>query len=128
VDAVSHSIGTNSFAFAASAPGQYALQASGVGFNGFGLGWGPVKYLTAIPPPPILLSMSSPSLNGSQIALNFVVESGTPSSFHLLSTSNLAGPWSADSSAILTTNGPGASYSFTVATNAAVQFYRVRVP
>jgi sugar lactone lactonase YvrE len=77
-------------------------------------------------PPAILLS--PPVVAAGEIRLDFALSTGAASSFSLLQSSLPSAGWFA-ASAMLTTNVPGVSFSFTLPQlQAPSQFFRVHVP
>jgi sugar lactone lactonase YvrE len=78
-------------------------------------------------PPYIVLD--SLALNHNRAQIGFSLLSGVPTSFSLLTAGQLAGPWTTNPAAVLTTNLPGASYTFAIPLpQAAAQFFRVQRP
>jgi hypothetical protein len=77
--------------------------------------------------PPVIV-MGAPTVATGYAHLPFTLSSGTVSTFELLQSAHLNGPWATNSSAVLTTNVPAVSYTFSVATNGADEFYRVQAP
>jgi sugar lactone lactonase YvrE len=75
-----------------------------------------------------VIALRSPKVNGGQVQLDFTLRTGPGNEFRLLSASQPAGPWSADATAMLTTNVLGVSYSFRTWSGAPVQFYRTQSP
>jgi hypothetical protein len=128
VSVSTNSIPSTNFNFSASAAGNYALQARPLMFMDYPLGWGPLKLVSAAQSAPVVISLSQPAIVGSQLRLDFALQSGAFSGFHLLSSSNPGGPWSTNSAATFSTNVAGASYRFTVSTPGSAQFYRVQAP
>ena len=115
------------FTFTPTQTGNYIMQAQGVIFNQFPLDVGPVKVVTAIVGPAVML-LSAPSNSAGQVKINFALASGAAPSFHLLQASQLTGPWTTNGSAVLTTNVPGSEYQFTTTNGPAMRFYRVQTP
>ena len=71
--------------------------------------------------------LRSPLVAGNKLELSFNVVSGNVQSFALLQATQLTGPWTTNTGAILTTNGPN---SYTIQVNAPTNsalFYRVRL-
>ena len=128
VNPFTNSVATTNFTFTASQAGNYTLQARAFIFTDFPLGWGPIKLVNAVPAPVIALVLSQPVLTAGQVRLDFTLQSGSASSFHLLRSSQPNGPWTTNSGATLTTNIPGSSYRFTTTTNGQTQFYRIQTP
>ena len=75
-----------------------------------------------------VIVMSVPTVTTGQAQLPFTLRSGAASTFELLQSAQVNGPWVTNSSAVLVTNVPGVSYIFTVPTAGAVEFYRVQSP
>jgi hypothetical protein len=79
--------------------------------------------------PGLVMRTSQLIVANGQIQLSFSISSGAAASFSLASANNPLGPWTNDASAVLTTNVPGASYTFTAPlSSTSAQFYRVRSP
>jgi hypothetical protein len=77
---------------------------------------------------PLVIVLSAPVVAGGQAQMPFTLTSGTPSAFQLLQSAQVNGPWVTNSSAVLATNVPGVTYTFTVPTAGADEFYRVLSP
>jgi hypothetical protein len=75
-----------------------------------------------------VIVLSSPTIASGQAHLPFTLTSGTASTFELLQSGQVNGPWTTNSSAVLVTNNPGVSYTFTVVTAGPHEFYRVQSP
>ena len=67
-----------------------------------------------------------PAVAVGQVTLPFAFTGGSASTFELLQSAQLDGLWVTNTSAMLTTNAPGGSYSFIVRTSGAAEFYRVQ--
>lgn len=74
------------------------------------------------------ITLNSPTMSGGLIQIPFTVGVASVSSFHLLQTSQLNGPWTTNTSAVLFTNLSGVSYSFIVSVSGPTGFYRVVSP
>jgi hypothetical protein len=118
---------STNFVFTPTQTGNYLLQARGVIFGNYPTDLGVAKSVTAIAAPAII-RLDSITLAGVQAVVNFSLTSGTAGSFHLLQASQFTGAWTTNTSAVLKTNVPGSSYSFTVPSGSAAQFYRVVTP
>jgi hypothetical protein len=77
---------------------------------------------------PTSITLSTPLLAGSQLAIAFAESQGTALSFKLLQASLLTGPWTTNASAVLTTNLAGSLYQFTTTVSGGTTFYRIRAP
>ena len=77
---------------------------------------------------PLVIAMSEPTVATGQAQLPFTLTSGVASMFELLQSAQVNGPWVTNRSAMLITNVPGVSYTFTVPTAGADEFYRVQSP
>jgi hypothetical protein len=75
-----------------------------------------------------VIVMGTPVVAHNEVTLPFTVTNSSASTFQLLQESQLTGPWSTNSSAVLTTVVPDSSYYFTVPTSGASEFYRVESP
>lgn len=115
-----------SFSFAAPLATNYMLQAAGVLFSEFPMEWGPTKLVAAVPPPPTVV-VGIPILTNRQAQINFRLSSGAATSFVLLESGNISGPWTTNKSAFITTNSTGQSFRFTTSTNGPTRFYQLRV-
>jgi rhamnogalacturonyl hydrolase YesR len=74
------------------------------------------------------ITMATPALTNNQVQLSFtVISSFTNTTLTLLQTDQLGKGWGTNTTATLTTNIPGISYSFTTARNSPAEFYRVRL-
>jgi Cysteine-rich secretory protein family len=128
VDPVTNSIPATNFVLTVTNAGIYVLQARALSFGGFPLAWGPLEIVTAVLPPPIIIALNQPVLTGPQVRLDFALQSGSATTFQLLSAPLPNGPWTTNAQANLITNIPGSSYSFMASTNGSSQFYRVQTP
>jgi hypothetical protein len=73
--------------------------------------------------------LDTPTLSNGQAQINFSLLSGMPASFNLLIAAQPDGPWNTNTAAVLTTNLPGASYTFTTQLPLGPeQFFRVQRP
>jgi len=77
---------------------------------------------------PLVIVLSAPAIASGQAQIPFTLTSGTASTFELLQSSLVNGPWVTNSNAALTTNVPGVTYTFTAPTAGADEFYRVQSP
>jgi len=77
---------------------------------------------------PLVIVLSAPAVASGQAQIPFTLTSGTASTFELLQSAQVNGPWVTNSSAVLTTNVPGATYTFTAPTAGVDDFYRVQSP
>lgn len=118
---------STNFTFTPTVATNYNLQASAIIFTDFPLDGGPVKQVTGVVGPPVIV-LATPVLSGSQVQLNFNLASGLATTFHLLQADQLGKPWVTNNSASFTTNVPGSSYRFTTTNGPATRFYRVQTP
>jgi hypothetical protein len=125
---VTNSTVSTNFTFTPTLAGNYLLAAAPVLFTQFPLNWGPLKQVTAITNPTPTIVLSQPMLTNNQVLLNFTVNGGSATTFHLLQTTQLNTSWTTNSTATFTTNTPGSSYRYTVTNNAPTRFYRVQTP
>jgi hypothetical protein len=63
-----------------------------------------------------------------QVKIAFIVSGVPAASFTLFESGQPGGPWATNLAAVLTTNVPGVSYTFTTPPGGPVNFYRVRTP
>jgi len=77
---------------------------------------------------PLVIVLRTPTVAGGRAQIPFTLTSGTASTFELLQSAQVNGPWVTNSSAVLTTNVPGVTYTFTAPTAGADGFYRVQSP
>jgi uncharacterized protein YkwD len=122
-----NSIAGASFQFNPPQAGNFNLQAQGVIFNDFPLDWGPIKQVVATTNTGPIIQIDKLTISSSQARVDFSLQSGTASTYKLLSAALPLGPWSTDSLAVLATNSPG-SYRFTTTPNGAARFYKVQTP
>jgi len=125
---VTNSTASTNFTFTPTQPGGYALAAAPVLFTQFPLSWGPFKPVTAITNPTPTIVLNPPQFTNNQVLLNFTVNGGSATTFHLLQTTNLTVPWKTNSTATFTTNQAGSSYRFTATNNSSLEFYKVQTP
>lgn len=118
--------GTTNFTFTPTQTGNYLLQAQPVIFNQFPLNYGPVKQVTVVGGPTIV--MQTPVLTNNQAWLNFTVSGYSGNSFHLLQASQINSGWTTNSTAVFTTNVPGTSFRFTTTNGPTMRFYRIQSP
>jgi sugar lactone lactonase YvrE len=89
--------------------------------------WDNDTVVMGLSPPCIVLD--APAIGNGHAQINFSLLSGMGTSFSLLSATRPDGPWSTNAAAVLSTNAPGASYSFIAPLpQVAAQFYRVQLP
>jgi hypothetical protein len=117
---------TTNFSFAPAQTGNYSLQVGGILYSQFVIGGAPIKQVTAIVGP-LTITLTTPSINGTQVQLNFSV-SGPISTFKLLQANQLNSVWTTNAGAIFTTNILGSSYRFTTTNGPATRFYRIQSP
>ena len=118
---------STNFTFTPAQAGNYVLAAGGVIFNEFPLSLGPLKPVTAVVGPTVIV-LNAPLITGSQVTINFTLAAGVASTFRLLQTDQLGGVWVTNASAVLTTNMPGSSFQFTTTNGSGTRFYRVQSP
>ena len=83
-----------------------------------------VATLTVHVPPMVV--MNAPIISGSSLLLGFTFSQTSNASFALLQSPTITGPWTTNTSAILTTNAQTGSYQFALPVPDAVAFYQVR--
>jgi hypothetical protein len=129
VSATTNATDTASFVFTPALATNYNLNVRALLYGEFPLAWGPARLVTAITSaPPIIITLSRPILAGAQVQIGFLLTSGSAPGFKLLQADAVAGPWTTNAAAVLSTNAPD-SYRFTVDTGgAARRFYRVKTP
>jgi secreted PhoX family phosphatase len=74
------------------------------------------------------LVLSAPVITDSQVRVDFCLNYEWSSTFELLQSSRLDGPWSSSVGAVLSTNVAGVTYSFTAPLDGGIQLYRVHTP
>jgi sugar lactone lactonase YvrE len=75
-------------------------------------------------PPKCILN--PPQINGGQVQLGVLVQTGSPTNFTLLQADQITGPWTTNSSWLLTTNIPGLNYGMTTLMDASFfRFYQL---
>jgi hypothetical protein len=120
-----NTIATTNFTFNPPQATNYNLNVRAYLFTEFPLEWGPVKSVTAVAAP-LTITMNKPVLNSGQVLLDFTTTGAA--TFKLTQADQIAGPWTTNLSATLTTNIPGSSYRFTTPVGPAARFYRVKSP
>lgn len=120
-----NTVTTTNFTFTPAQTTNYNLDVRAYLFTEFPLAWGPVKNVAAITPP-LSISMSKPVAAGGQVLLDFTTTG--VASFKLTQSDAVAGPWTTNATAVLTTNVAGSSYRFTTPVGPAARFYRVKSP
>jgi len=120
-----NTVATTNFTFTPPQTTNYNLQVRAYLFTEFPLEWGPARNVTAIAAP-LTIAMSQPVVAGGLVRLDFT--STGVATFKLMQADQLAGPWTTNLSATLTTNIPGTSYRFTTPVGPAARFYRVKSP
>jgi len=118
---------TTNFTFTPTQATNYNLQVRALIFTEFPLDWGPIKQVTAIVGPPVVV-LNRLALTNNQVWLNFTLQSGTAATFKLLQADQVTGPWTTNATAVLTTNVPDVSYRYTTIPGGAARFYRVKTP
>jgi len=124
---ITNATASTNFTFIPTQTNTYLLQARGLIFDSFPVDWGIPKLVTAIIGPPVI-AVNSLVITSSQIKLNFELTSGQASTFHLLQASQLSGPWTTNSTAVLTTITPGSIWQYTTTNGPATRFYRIQTP
>jgi hypothetical protein len=118
-------VSTN-FDFVPAATGNWFLQASGVIFNQFVLDGSVAAQLTVVTnAAPTLVYLGSPSFTLEQAQIPFTVMQGAATSFELLQAAQLTGPWTTNTSAVLSTLAAGSSFQFTAPPPTTTTFYHV---
>ena len=108
-------VSTN-FNFVPHETGDWVLEARGVIFDEFGLGWSPATQLTVVTnTAPTLILLGSPAIIGDQVQIPLTVPQGAVSSFILLQASQITGPWTTNADAVLSSLVTGTSFQFTTA-------------
>ena len=72
--------------------------------------------------------LNSPTVADGRIQIPFMVGGASASSFRLLQTSRMTGPWTTNFNAMLTTNLERVSHSFSAPVSSAQEFFRVVSP
>jgi hypothetical protein len=124
---VTNAIASTNFQFNPSQAGNYNLQARGVIFTDFPLDWGPVKQVAAVTNTSPLIAINKITVSNNQTKVDFTLQSGSASTYKLLTATQPSGIWSTDTFAVLTTNSPG-SYRFTTTPTGNARFYRIQTP
>jgi len=127
INLVTNSTVSTNFTFTPAQATNYDLLAYALIFNQFPLDWGPIKQVAAIVGSPVI-ALGVPIVSGNQVLLNFTINTGTASTFHLLQANQLGGSWLTNANASLTTNTLGSSYRFTTTNGSTMRFYRVQTP
>ncbi len=76
---------------------------------------------------PVIVT-SQPVFGSTELQIPFDVESGSASTFTLLQTAHLGSAWTANGAAVLSTNTPGVSYTFTIPLPVTNKFYLIQTP
>jgi hypothetical protein len=76
----------------------------------------------------LVIVLNAPAIAHGQAEIPFTLTNGTTSTFELLQSPQLTGPWTTNLSAQLMTNIPNVSYTFTVPITGPDEFYRVQSP
>jgi hypothetical protein len=85
-----------------------------------------VATLTVVLPP--VLTMETPVVNGQNLILGFGVANTSSTSFTLLQSASVTGPWTTNTSAVFSTNAVSGGYQFSVPSPLPTGFYRIRSP
>ena len=105
-------------------PSGIAVSSAG---NLFVADWANNTVVMGFSPPYIVLG--APVVGNGYAQINFSLLSGGGASFNLLNAGQPNGPWTTNTAAVLTTNLPGSSYTFTAPLPpVSAQFYRVQRP
>jgi sugar lactone lactonase YvrE len=72
--------------------------------------------------------MNPPVISGTNLLLGFSLSQGTNTSFTLLQTPSLTGPWTTNTAAVLTTNAQAGGFQYSIPTPGSVEFFQVRSP
>jgi len=123
-----NTVTTTNFAFNPSQADAYDLEVRALIFTEFPLDWGPAMTVNATTNVPPVIVLGKPAVTNGQVRLDFAVTAGAAATFKLLQADQLAGAWTTNGSATLTTNVPGSSYRYTTTVGPAARFYRVKTP
>ncbi len=85
-----------------------------------------VATLTLSQPP--LLTLRTPVISGQSLVLGFNAANTPGTSFTLLQSPALSGPWTTNSAAVVSTNAMSGGYQFTLPTPGSTEFYQLRSP
>jgi hypothetical protein len=124
---VTNSIATTNFQFNPPVAANYNLQARGIIFTDFPLDWGPAKQVLAVTSAVPIIAINKITVSNNLSKIDFTLQSGSASTYKLLTATQPFGAWSTDTVAVLTTNFPG-SYRFTTTPAGNLRFYRVKTP
>ena len=76
---------------------------------------------------PAVCALNPPQVSANQVQLGVLVQSGAPTNFTLLQADQVIGPWSTNSSWLLTTNIPGLNYDVSAPMDESpIRFYRLQ--
>lgn len=92
-------------------------------FPNLHIGLDTVSVIRTGSPPAVLLNV--PEATDDQVKVKFQLLSGFASSFTLLQAATVAGPWTPNPTAVLTSPVPGVQYYFTTPRSGPTGFYRV---
>ncbi len=118
------------------AAGTYTLSGSGItsltitasGQNSAGISSAPLDdfYLNMLASPAIV--MNPPLIAANQLLLGFTSPQGPSGAFTLLQSPVVTGPWSSNTTAVLTTNAQSGGYLFTLPLPNSTGFYKIQSP
>ena len=77
---------------------------------------------------PTAFALETPVISGKSLLLGFNLTQGSASSFTLLQSPAVTGPWTTNTTAILTTNDTTGGYQFSLTAPASTEFFQVRSP
>jgi len=124
---VTNAVASTNFQFNPPLAANYNVQARGVIFTDFPLDWGPAKQVVAVTSASTVIAINKISVSNNQTKVDFTLQSGSASTYKLLTALQPFGTWSTDTLAVLTTNSPG-SYRFTTTPSGNIRFYRIQTP
>lgn len=126
VSVTTNAIGGTGFDLTPATPGTYSLRVAPHISSRY-LAFGPELVVTAVTAPILRVNQITRTAP-PQVRIDFGATNLTAATFLLYRADAVTGPWVQDTGAVLTTNTPGALYSFTTSSTSAARYYRVRTP
>jgi hypothetical protein len=124
---VSATATTNTFGFAPTDLGHYALEVRPVWFGDYAGEWGEVLPVITVPNTNVVVRINSlRSLSPNSCQIDFTLLQGNPAGYEVWSAAEVNGPFAKEAGASIQTLVPGSDYRAVVVPASQQRFYRIR--